>query len=108
MKLFRRTDQDDGGQGYSGVKKTNHASQEVVLEVKNLSGRNFKNISFHLHRGEIVGFAGLVGSGRTEIARAILVRIRTLQEPSAFGAKHNLFITLMQALLQVLLICRRA
>jgi ribose transport system ATP-binding protein len=59
------------GRDIQALKKTNHTSGEVVLEVKNLSGRNFKNISFHLHRGEIVGFAGLVGSGRTEIARAI-------------------------------------
>lgn len=31
----------------------------------------FSDISFELHRGEIVGFAGLVGSGRTEIMRTI-------------------------------------
>ena len=42
-----------------------------VLEVRNLSGRNFENVSFMLHEGEILGFAGLVGAGRTEIMRAI-------------------------------------
>ncbi len=47
-------------------------SQEVVLEVRNLcSGRVFRDISFQLHRGEILGFAGLMGAGRTEVARAI-------------------------------------
>lgn len=46
--------------------------EEVVLEVKNISrGRELKNISFQLKKGEILGFAGLVGAGRTEIARAI-------------------------------------
>ena len=45
---------------------------EPILEVKNLSRRQFlKNISFTLHRGEILGFAGLVGAGRTELAEAI-------------------------------------
>ncbi len=45
-----------------------------LLEVRNLSRRgkpNLQNISFTLHRGEILGFAGLVGAGRSETARAI-------------------------------------
>lgn len=48
------------------------ANQEVVLEVKNLNrGRALKDINFKLKRGEILGFAGLMGAGRTEVARAI-------------------------------------
>ena len=39
---------------------------EVLLEAKNLTGNSVENISFQLHRGEILGFAGLVGSGRSE------------------------------------------
>jgi len=47
-------------------------SQEVVLEVKNLRrGNVIKDVSFNLKKGEILGFAGLVGAGRTEVARAI-------------------------------------
>ena len=47
---------------------------EVVLEVSNLSsGKMVKNVSFSLHKGEILGFYGLIGAGRTETARAILV-----------------------------------
>jgi ABC-type sugar transport system ATPase subunit len=42
-----------------------------LLEVKNLTGPGFNNISFTLGKGEILGFAGLVGSGRSEIARAL-------------------------------------
>ncbi len=45
---------------------------EVSLEVKNLEGENkFRNISFKLHKGEILGFCGLMGAGRTELARGI-------------------------------------
>jgi ribose transport system ATP-binding protein len=40
--------------------------------VKNLKqGSSLKDISFHLNKGEILGFAGLMGAGRTEVARAI-------------------------------------
>ncbi len=47
-------------------------SGPVVLEVTNLSdGHKVKPASFQLHAGEIVGLAGLVGAGRTEIARLI-------------------------------------
>ena len=46
--------------------------QEVVLEVHNLnSGKLLRDVSFSLKRGEILGFAGLMGAGRTEVARAI-------------------------------------
>jgi ribose transport system ATP-binding protein len=46
-------------------------SEERVLEVKNVSNDKLANISFHVRRGEIVGFYGLVGAGKTELARAI-------------------------------------
>jgi ABC-type sugar transport system ATPase subunit len=45
---------------------------EAILEVRGLSRREtFSNVSFELRPGEIVGFFGLVGSGRSEVARAI-------------------------------------
>ncbi|NLZ52902.1 MAG: sugar ABC transporter ATP-binding protein [Thermoanaerobacteraceae bacterium] len=45
---------------------------EEALRVENLSSRGkFKDVSFAIHRGEIVGFYGLVGAGRTEVAKAI-------------------------------------
>ena len=48
------------------------AQEEVVLEVQGLTrGRLVRNVSFSLHRGEILGIAGLVGAGRTEVARVI-------------------------------------
>jgi ribose transport system ATP-binding protein len=45
---------------------------EVVLEVRNLNrGRVIRDVSFELHKGEILGVAGLVGAGRTEVMRAV-------------------------------------
>ncbi|HQY93362.1 sugar ABC transporter ATP-binding protein [Caldilinea sp.] len=47
-------------------------SQEVVLEARHLNrGAAIKDVSFKLNRGEILGFAGLMGAGRTEVARAV-------------------------------------
>jgi ABC-type sugar transport system ATPase subunit len=45
---------------------------ETVVEVRNLSGANgVRDVSFNIRQGEIVGLAGLVGAGRTEVARLI-------------------------------------
>jgi inositol transport system ATP-binding protein len=45
---------------------------EQVLQVKGLTGAGkFKNVSFDVRKGEIVGFAGLMGAGRTEVMRAL-------------------------------------
>ena len=44
---------------------------EVILSVTELTGEKFKDINFNLRRGEIVGIAGLMGSGRTEIVNSI-------------------------------------
>ncbi|PWU69737.1 sugar ABC transporter ATP-binding protein [Gracilibacillus dipsosauri] len=45
--------------------------KEIALEVNQLNNRYLKDVSFQLKKGEILGFAGLVGAGRTEVARAI-------------------------------------
>lgn len=44
---------------------------EEILKVENLYGNGDSDISFSLHRGEILGFAGLVGAGRTELMRVL-------------------------------------
>lgn len=63
------------GRSVSAVATRNIPSQatdEVVLKVEDLEGDDlFKNISFELHKGEILGFFGLVGAGRTEVMRTI-------------------------------------
>ena len=49
-----------------------HPDPEVVLEVRHLNrGRAIRDVSFKLHRGEILGISGLVGAGRTEVVRAV-------------------------------------
>lgn len=54
------------------IPKTQPEIGEVIFECKNISSPNgTKNVSFQLRRGEILGFAGLMGAGRTEIMRAI-------------------------------------
>lgn len=49
----------------------NHEIGDVVLKVDNLCGNGVTDISFELHQGEILGFGGLVGAGRTEIMRVL-------------------------------------
>lgn len=51
--------------------KSNTPTQEALFQVEHLSGGRFTDISFTLNRGEILGVAGLMGAGRTEIMRAI-------------------------------------
>jgi ribose transport system ATP-binding protein len=46
-------------------------TDKPVLEVKQFSGNKFHNINFSLRKGEILGFFGLVGAGRTELMRAL-------------------------------------
>jgi len=46
-------------------------AKNLVLEVNALSGLGFSNISFNLRKGEILGFSGLVGAGRSEIMQTI-------------------------------------
>jgi ribose transport system ATP-binding protein len=61
------------GTASSGTASSGTDEREVVLAVRGLSTRKLlKDVSFELHRGEILGFAGLMGAGRTEVARAII------------------------------------
>jgi len=59
---------------------SHHEVGDVALEVRELScGKLFQDVSFKVRRGEVVGFYGLVGAGRTEIAETIF----GLRDPSA-------------------------
>jgi ribose transport system ATP-binding protein len=53
------------------IYKPEPAPGEVLMEVKGLCGAKFDDIDFTLREGEILGFSGLVGSGRTEIMQTI-------------------------------------
>ncbi len=57
---------------YPPKRNVNFLENDVVLDVKTLITEEGKDISFKLHKGEILGMAGLVGSGRTELCRALV------------------------------------
>ena len=63
----------------------NGKSGETVLDVRSFSGEGFRDISFHVNRGEILGFAGLAGAGRTELVTTLF----GLQKP--YGGEVELF-----------------
>lgn len=72
--------------------KGEKVSEEVVLEVKNLNKKgNFKNINFDLRKGEILGITGLVGSGRSELAKAIFgLNVQESGEVRLYGDLVNI------------------
>jgi len=51
--------------------KRSPISNEIMIDVRNLSTEKLKNISFKIYKGEILGIAGVVGAGKTELAKAI-------------------------------------
>lgn len=56
------------------AKQINYEDENILLNVKDLTdvGKRFSNISFKLYKGEILGFSGMLGSGRSEIMSAIV------------------------------------
>jgi len=60
----------DIGDTYANLCR-NESLGEVILEVKHLKSPYLQDVSFEVRKGEILGLAGLVGSGRTEVARAL-------------------------------------
>ena len=67
-----------------------YGTGEVVLEAKGLTNEKIQDVSFKLHRGEILGFGGLVGAGRTEVARAIFGADKCLGEIYLEGKKVDI------------------
>jgi L-arabinose transport system ATP-binding protein len=61
----------DLGDIYASLDKEKEIG-EVLLDVENVSSDYVKPVSFQLHKGEVLGFSGLVGAGRTELMRAII------------------------------------
>lgn len=77
--------------------KEHHASDRPLLEVEGLvSGAGVNGATFTVHRGEVFGLGGVIGSGRTEIARALFGVDRVLAgtirlegRPVRFGSPHE-------------------
>ena len=75
------------------------ASQEVMLKVRDLSSpRHFRGVNFEVRAGEIVGFAGLVGAGRSEVAKAIFGLDREATGSVELGGKPLLLRSVSAAL----------
>lgn len=51
--------------------RTPIVTDDILLDVKHLYGNGLEDVSFQIRRGEVLGFAGLIGSGRTELAELI-------------------------------------
>ena len=65
-----------------GDRESSEKIGKTIFEVRKLSrSPDFEDVSFHIRQGEIVGFSGLVGAGRTELGRAIFGA-----EPAASGS----------------------
>ena len=60
----------DIGDTYANLDRNDNIG-DVVLEVRNLSTDMLKDVTFEVRAGEVIGLAGLVGAGRTEVARAV-------------------------------------
>lgn len=60
------------------VQKIDYVNQQPILEIQNFSGYGFNDISLKLYPGEILGVAGVVGAGRTELATTIFGRDKVL------------------------------
>jgi ribose transport system ATP-binding protein len=63
-------------------------SDQTLLSVKAIGGKGFHNISFELFKGEILGFYGLVGSGRSELGRSLFGADRIEEGVVILGDKH--------------------
>jgi len=68
------------------AKREPDVDEQIVLNVKGLSTGYVKDASFELRKGEILGFSGLIGSGRTELMEAIVgIKARQAGEVDANG-----------------------
>ena len=78
---------------YHNTDSEDLSKEPVVFEVKNITRKDRKvnNVSFAVHKGEILGFAGLVGSGRSELMNAIFgAEPRSAGEVYIYGQKADI------------------
>lgn len=71
------------------MKPSRVQEDHTVLKVENISGQTgFRNISFELKKGEVLGFFGLVGAKRTEVMRAIFGADKIIEGTITLNGKH--------------------
>ena len=58
--------------------RVDHQSGQISMTVRNLSGKGINDISFDLHEGEILGFNGLMGAGRSELMRVLFGDVKRI------------------------------
>ncbi len=71
---------------------------DVIMKVENLESEKIHDISFELHKGEILGFGGLVGAGRSETMQAIFGADRVIGGSVEINGKKSVFKNPTQAL----------
>lgn len=67
------------GRDLEAIQEESHSKTGVVLEAQGLAAKGFAEINFQLHEGEILGFAGLQGSGRSEMAKVLFGEVKTTE-----------------------------
>lgn len=94
----------DVGDTYANLKRA-EVKGDTLLEVKNLETEYVHDISFNLRRGEILGFAGLVGAGRTEIVRALFGADKILGGTVKFDGREVQFKSPKEAIKAGIALC---
>jgi ribose transport system ATP-binding protein len=85
--------------------RDNLVQKEVLLKLQDVTGNGDKNISLELHKGEILGFGGLVGSGRTELAEILFgMKVKTNGKIFWKGKEIN-FKSSKQAIQEGIILC---
>ena len=94
----------DVGDTYSHLKRAGEKG-ETLLDVKNLETEYIHDVSFNLLRGEILGFAGLIGAGRTEIVRAIFGADKIIGGTIIYDGREVHFKSPKEAILDGIALC---
>jgi ABC-type sugar transport system ATPase subunit len=89
-ELIRAMVGRDLGDTYANLSR-NDKFGDTLLEARELETEYIRKVSFALRRGEVLGFAGLVGAGRTELARAIFGADRVLSGSVIFNGEEVSF-----------------
>ena len=94
----------DIGDTYANLSR-NDTYGDVLLEVKNLTTSSVTDVSFTIRKGEVVGFAGLVGAGRTEVMQAVFGADEVISGEIIFEGKPVKFARPSDAIAKGMALC---